>query len=73
MVAVRLYAFREFRFEGDEVQISRLQISRFGKGVLLEPKITTPEEWFAELDRFKPSFMTGKARQQPVAPKSEIF
>jgi antitoxin VapB len=64
--AVRLP--REFRFEGDEVQISR-----FGNGVLLEPKIADLERWFAELDRFKPGFMTGKTRRQPVTPKREIF
>jgi len=38
--AVRLP--REFRFEGDRVRVRRVP-----EGVLLEPMITDPEEWFA--------------------------
>ena len=64
--AVRLP--REFRFEGDEVRIRQL-----GNGVLLEPRITDVRQWFAQLDRFKSSFMKKGSRQQPVTPRREIF
>ena len=64
--AVRLP--REFRFEGDEVRIRKV-----GEGVLLEPRITDVSQWFAQLDRFKSDFMKKGSRQQPVAPRREIF
>lgn len=64
--AVRLP--REFRFEGDEVRIRQ-----FGNGVLLEPKIVDVQQWFTQLDRFKPTFMKGKNRRQPITPQREIF
>ena len=64
--AVRLP--REFRFEGDEVRIRQL-----GDGVLLEPQITDVQEWFAQLDRFKPAFMKKGTRRQPATPRREIF
>lgn len=41
--AVRLP--REFRFEGDRVRVRRV-----GKGVLLEPIVQNPRDWFAQLD-----------------------
>jgi antitoxin VapB len=41
--AVRLP--REFRFEGDRVRIRRV-----AQGVLLEPLIQNPQEWFHRLD-----------------------
>ena len=64
--AVRLP--REFRFEGDEVRIRQV-----GNGVLLEPRITDVRKWFAELDRFKSSFMRKSGRKQPKTPRREIF
>ena len=64
--AVRLP--REFRFEGDEVRIRQM-----GDGVLLEPRITDLQQWFAQLDRFKSDFMKKGSRHQPVAPRREIF
>lgn len=39
----------EFRFEGDSVRVRRV-----GQGVLLEPIITDPHEWFLEIDRRVP-------------------
>ena len=64
--AVRLP--REFRFEGDEVRIRHV-----GHGVLLEPRITDVQQWFAQLDSFKSNFMKKGSRQQPVTPPREIF
>ena len=64
--AVRLP--REFRFEGD-----RVRVRRAGRGVFLEPVFTDLGEWFAELDRCDGEpFMAG-GRQQPRAPKREVF
>ncbi|PYS53900.1 MAG: AbrB/MazE/SpoVT family DNA-binding domain-containing protein [Acidobacteria bacterium] len=64
--AVRLP--QEFRFEGNEVRIRKV-----GDGVLLEPRITDVQQWFAQLDSFKSDFMKKKSRQQPVTPPREIF
>lgn len=67
--AVRLP--REFRFEGNEVRIRVVP-----EGVLLEPLISDPREWFAELDRLnsEPFMSTAKkARNQPVTPRRKIF
>jgi antitoxin VapB len=63
--AVRLP--REFRFEGDRVRVRRL-----GNGVLLEPIIQDPKEWFRKLDELnsEPFPSPGK---QPPAPKRKIF
>jgi antitoxin VapB len=63
--AVRLP--REFRFEGDRVQIRRVS-----EGVLLEPLISDVRKWFAELDRFK-SEPFPKRRKQPVTPRRVVF
>ncbi len=62
--AVRLP--REFRFEGDRVRIRRV-----GAGVLLEPLIQDPKEWFRKLDELNSEPFP--ARQQPVTPKRKIF
>jgi len=64
--AVRLP--REFRFEGTQVRVRRL-----AEGVLLEPLIADPAEWFAELDRVREKSFLGKGRNQPVTPRREIF
>jgi antitoxin VapB len=63
--AVRLP--REFRFEGDRVRIRRV-----GQGVLLEPLIQDPKEWFQKLDELN-SEPFPSDRQQPVTPKRKIF
>jgi len=64
--AVRLP--REFRFKGDKVRIRRE-----GRSVVLEPVMDDPEAWLAELRSVAsdPDFM--KERNQPKAPKREIF
>lgn len=67
--AVRLP--REFRFEGDRVRVRRV-----AGGVLLQPLIADPRQWFTELDRLTadPFMPKGtKGRQQPRAPKRAIF
>ena len=64
--AVRLP--REFRFEG-----SRVRVRRLAEGVLLEPLIAEPGEWFAELDRVREGQFLGKGRNQPATPRREIF
>jgi antitoxin VapB len=64
--AVRLP--REFRLEGSQVRVRRV-----AEGVLLEPLISDPPQWFAELDRLKPGSFMRKGRNQPAAPRREIF
>jgi antitoxin VapB len=59
---------REFRFEGDQVRIRRID-----QGVLLEPLIPDTSEWFDELDRFNAEQFMVKRRNQPVTPRREIF
>jgi antitoxin VapB len=55
--AVRLP--REFRFEGSQVRVRRV-----AEGVLLEPLISDPKKWFAELDRLNDGSST---------PRREMF
>jgi antitoxin VapB len=64
--AVRLP--REFRFAGEQVRIRKVP-----HGVLLEPLISDPAEWFAELDRVKGGALLRDGRNQPVTPRREIF
>jgi antitoxin VapB len=64
--AVRLP--QEFRFAGD-----RVRVRRFGDGVLLQPVISDPVEWFAELDRLNAEPFFVKGRKQPKAPRRRIF
>jgi antitoxin VapB len=64
--AVRLP--REFRFEGD-----RVRVRKAGRGVLLEPVANNLKDWFAELDRFDAEPFMATGRQQPVAPKRDVF
>jgi antitoxin VapB len=64
--AVRLP--REFRFAGGQVRVRRV-----AQGVLLEPLIADPAEWFAELDRLNDAPFLAKGRNQPVTPRREIF
>jgi antitoxin VapB len=63
--AVRLP--REFRFEGNRVRIRRV-----GQGVLLEPIIQDPKEWFRKLDELNSESFPSD-RQQPITPKRKIF
>jgi antitoxin VapB len=63
--AVRLP--REFRFEGDRVRIRRV-----AQGVLLQPLIQNPKEWFHKLDEL--NFEPFPAdRRQPAAPRRKVF
>ncbi len=67
--AVRLP--REYRFEGDRVRVRRV-----AEGVLLEPLISDPGQWFTVLDRLSggPFMSKGtKGRRQPRTPKRVIF
>jgi len=58
--AVRLP--REFRFEGTQVRVTR-----YGRGVLLEPVVSDVSEWFAELDRYAGEPFMPEGRSQPMA------
>ena len=64
--AVRLP--REFRFEGD-----RVSVRRAGRGLLVEPVFTDVSAWFAELDRLAAEPLMPEGRQQPPAPKRDVF
>ena len=68
--AVRLP--KEFRFEGDQVRVTRM-----GAGILLEPvleaKKETVEEWFARIDAIKGDPLFPEGRKQNLAPIREYF
>jgi antitoxin VapB len=66
--AVRLP--REFRFEGSQVLVRRV-----AEGVLLEPLIADPAQWFAEMDGLRQGHFLGKSkeRNQPLTPRRQIF
>jgi antitoxin VapB len=64
--AVRLP--REFRFSGD-----RVRVRRYGHGVLLEPMIADAAEWFRALDRFAGEPFMVEGREQPPAPRRDLF
>jgi antitoxin VapB len=63
--AVRLP--QEFRFEGDRVRVRRV-----AAGVLLEPIIQNPREWFDQLDELN-SEPFPSHRSQPLPPKRTFF
>jgi antitoxin VapB len=64
--AVRLP--QQFRFSGDQVRVRRV-----GSGVILEP-ILSPENWFAELDRFgQEPFMVEGRNQPPTPPGRDLL
>ena len=63
--AVRLP--REFRFQGDRVRIRRV-----ADGILLQPVIQSPAEWFAKLDELNKERFPSD-RQQTVTPKRTVF
>ena len=58
----------EFRFPGSEVRISRQ-----GQGVLLEPVVSSVDDWFAELDRYTDEPFLANGRHQPPAPPRIVF
>lgn len=62
--AVRLP--KEFRLPG-----ARVRVRRAGTGVLLEPIVSDPDTWFAELDRFVDVPLFADGRQQPPVPSGE--
>jgi antitoxin VapB len=64
--AVRLP--REFRFEGNAVRVRRVP-----EGLLLEPIISDPKEWFAAMDKLGADPLLNKGRKQPPAPRRKIF
>jgi antitoxin VapB len=64
--AVRLP--REFRFQGSQVRVRQV-----AEGVLLEPLISDPAQWFAELDRLNSEEITPQARNQPRTQHRKIF
>jgi len=64
--AVRLP--QEFRFRGDRVRVRRI-----AEGVLLEPLISDPREWFAEMDRLNSGRFMALGRKQPRAPRRRVF
>jgi antitoxin VapB len=53
--AVRLP--REFRFEDSQVRVRRV-----AEGVLMEPLIADPAQWFAELDRVSRDAFSARAK-----------
>jgi antitoxin VapB len=64
--AVRLP--KEFRFEGDSVRVRRVP-----EGVLLEPMIKDPKEWFAAMDRIGGDPLLKGGRKQPRAQRRKFF
>jgi len=64
--AVRLP--REFRFEGSQVRVRQV-----AEGVLLEPLISDPAKWFAELDRLNSEEFKRQNRNQPKTPRRKVF
>jgi antitoxin VapB len=63
--AVRLP--QEFRFEGDRVRVRRI-----AAGVLLEPIIQNPRDWFDQLDELNAEPFPPR-RDQPTPPKRAFF
>jgi len=64
--AVRLP--REFRFEGKAVRVRRVP-----EGVLLEPIVSDPREWFAAMDSRGREPLLKAGRKQPKTPKRRVF
>jgi antitoxin VapB len=64
--AVRLP--REFQFAGHRVRVRRV-----GQGVLLEPVMTDPADWFAALDAFDAEPFMPDGRAQPKTPRRKMF
>ena len=64
--AVRLP--REFRFPGTVVRVTR-----YGRGVVLEPVVANVADWFTELDRYADEPFLAEGRRQPSAPARTDF
>ena len=64
--AVRLP--KEFRFEGDQVLVSKVK-----DGVLLEPMVTDVRKWFAELDRLRAGGLFPALAKQKKPPIRRYF
>ncbi len=64
--AVRLP--RELRFEGDRVRVRRV-----GRGVLVEPLFADVDLWYGALDELATEPLMAAGRDQPVAPKRQMF
>jgi len=48
-------------------------VRRVPEGVLLEPIISDPKEWFAAMDKIGGDLLLKKGRKQPPAPRRKIF
>jgi hypothetical protein len=48
-------------------------VRRVPEGVLLEPMISDPKEWFAAMDRIGGDPLLKGGRNQPRAPRRKIF
>jgi antitoxin VapB len=58
-----------FRLPGDRVRVRRVE-----SGILLEPRVTDIDVWFAELDRFADvPFMEEGRRQPPMPAADDLF
>jgi antitoxin VapB len=62
--AVRLP--KEFRFKGERVRIREV-----AGGVLLQPMVESPKDWFAKLDELNSESFP--PRIQPKTPRRKIF
>jgi antitoxin VapB len=63
--AVRLP--KEFRLPGNEVSVTR-----FGNGLLIEPKQMGVREWLAELKKYEHLPFMEDGREQPQMPESKV-
>jgi antitoxin VapB len=63
--AVRLP--KEFRLQGSEVSVTR-----FGNGILIEPKQTSVQEWLAALKKYEHLPFMEEGREQPPMPASQV-
>ena len=59
---------REFRFDGDQVRLRRVGQT----GLLIEP-LLDPRAWHAELDAQGGEPLLAEGRDQPPAPKRQVF
>ncbi|HWZ58345.1 MAG TPA: hypothetical protein VNW46_05155 [Gemmatimonadaceae bacterium] len=50
-----------------------MSVRRVGRGVLLEPLVSDPSEWFATLDEFRDEPFMPEGRAQPKTPRKTIF
>jgi putative intracellular protease/amidase len=67
------YQIEIFSPEGGRLESDRVRIRRVAQGVLLEPLIADPAQWFEELDQFNSEPFMFKQRRPPATPKRKIF